>query len=255
MNPPCPSRAELLAQGKALRQQCPRSSHALWNPPTDRPDPVRLIEQSNEGRLPELIPHRHARTLQTPFTYYRGTALNMAVDLAGTPTTGVRVQACGDAHLGNFRCFATPERRVIFDVHDLDETLPAPWEWDVNRLATSFVLASRVAGLSESQAGDAVLTCVRSYREWMAEFSRMRAVDVWYASFEADKLFETIADAKSRKQAHKRLAKAKGLCAYADTFDRAIAAFAVAYADQCERDYDAAAKAAREGRLEMAREV
>jgi uncharacterized protein (DUF2252 family) len=119
--------------------------------------------------------------LLSPFTFYRGTALNMAVDLSGTPTTGLHVQACGDAHLGNFRCFATPERQMIFDIHDLDETLPAPWEWDVKRLAASFVLASRANGLSDKIAREAVLTCVRSYREHMAEFSTMRALEVWYA--------------------------------------------------------------------------
>ena len=146
----------LIAHGEALRKQCPRSSHAAWSPPHDRPEPVQLIEQANAGRIPELIPLRHGRMLASPFTFYRGTALNMAVDLAGTPTTGFRVQACGDAHLGNFRCFATPERRVIFDIHDLDETLPAPWEWDVKRLAASFVVACRHNGFSDDMARDAV---------------------------------------------------------------------------------------------------
>jgi uncharacterized protein (DUF2252 family) len=127
-----------------------------------------LIEQGNVGRLPELIPLRHGRMLPSPFIYYRGAALHMAVDLAGTPATGIHVQACGDAHLGNFRCFATPERRVNFDIHDLDETLPAPWEWDIKRLTTSFVLASRTNGLSEADARDPVLACVCSYRNRMA---------------------------------------------------------------------------------------
>ena len=149
---PRSSRAELIARGEAMRKECPRSAHAIWNAPLDRPDPVRLVEEANEGRIPELIPLRHDRMLPSPFTFYRGTALNMAVDLAGTPTTGFRVQACGDAHLGNFRCFATPERRVIFDIHDLDETLPAPWEWDIKRLAVSFVLASRTSGFSDKLA-------------------------------------------------------------------------------------------------------
>jgi uncharacterized protein (DUF2252 family) len=162
---PRPSRAELIARGQAMRSQCPRSSHAAWKAPHDRPDPVQLIEESNEGRLPEPIPLRHGRMLQSPFTFYRGAALNMAVDLAATPATGFRVQACGDAHLGNFRCFATPERRVIFDIHDLDETLSAPWEWDVKRLAASFVLACRINSFSEKHAQEAVLGCVRSYRE------------------------------------------------------------------------------------------
>lgn len=217
---PRPSRAELIARGKATRDTCPRSSHAVWKAPHDRPAPVRLIEESNEGRLPELIPLRHGRMLQAPFTFYRGAALNMAVDLAGTPATGFCVQACGDAHLGNFRCFATPERRVIFDIHDLDETLPAPWEWDVKRLAASFVLACRSNSLSEKQAQEAVLTCVRSYREHMAEFSKMRALNVWYASFEAEKLFATIKEADVRAGARKHLAKAQGVCVFEDDFPK-----------------------------------
>jgi uncharacterized protein (DUF2252 family) len=214
-----PSRAELIAKGKAMRRQCPRSSHAAWKAPHDRPDPVRLIQQANEGRLPELIPLRHGRMLESPFTFYRGTALNMAVDLAGTPVTGFRVQACGDAHLGNFRCFATPERRVIFDIHDLDETLPAPWEWDVKRLAASFVIACRDT-LSGKDGQDAALACARSYRVHMAQFSKMRALDVWYASWEAEELFATIVDAEMRARAHKRLAKAKGICSWEDDFPK-----------------------------------
>ena len=135
------SRKDLLAKGKALRAKCPRKSHGDWNPPEDRPDPVALIKEADKDRLAELLPLRHGRMLQSPFTFYRGAALNMAQDLAHLPTTGVHVQCCGDAHLGNFRGFGTPERHVNFDIHDLDETLPAPWEWDVKRLATSFVIA------------------------------------------------------------------------------------------------------------------
>jgi uncharacterized protein (DUF2252 family) len=174
---------------------------------------VQLVEEGDKGRIPQLIPIRHGRMIQSPFTYYRGAALAMAVDLGCLPTTGVRVQACGDAHLGNFRCFATPERRVIFDIHDLDETLPAPWEWDLKRLTTSFVIAARNNGLSEKRAKEAVLTCVRSYREHMAEFSEMRALDVWYYSLDADKLVDDIKDVEIRGRAKKRLAKAKALTA------------------------------------------
>ncbi len=217
---PRPSRAELLAEGVAMRKKCPRGSHAAWSAPGDRPDPVRLIEEANAGRIPELIPLRHGRMLPSPFTFYRGTALNMAVDLAGTPTTGFRVQACGDAHLGNFRCFATPERRVIFDIHDLDETLPAPWEWDVKRLAASFVLACRSNGFSDKPSRDAVLTCVRSYREAMGWFSTMRALDVWYARFEAKKLIADIDDAEIRARTRKLLDKAKNVCVVEDVFPK-----------------------------------
>jgi uncharacterized protein (DUF2252 family) len=216
---PPPSRAERIALGKALRGRCPRSSHAAWEAPIDRPDPVRLVEEANEGRLPELVPLRHGRMLRSPFTFYRGAALNMAVDLARTPATGVHVQACGDAHLGNFRGFATPERRVVFEVNDLDETLPAPWEWDVKRLAASFVLACR-SGLLGRIAEDAVLACARSYRERLAELAGMRALDVWYASAEAGALFAEIEDERARTRAERRLAKARDTSSSADVFPK-----------------------------------
>src|SRR6266542_1865732 len=166
---------EQYAEGKSLREKCPRKSHAEWKAPDRRPDPVSLMEQSDKGRQPELIPIRHGRMLKSPFTFYRGAALNMAADLAGTPATGLRVQACGDAHLSNFGAFATPERRVIFDVNDLDETLPAPWEWDVKRLAASFVLACRSNGFSEDDARDTVLAGVRSDQESGKRFQKRLA--------------------------------------------------------------------------------
>jgi uncharacterized protein (DUF2252 family) len=148
--------------------------------------------------------------MQSPFTWYRGTALNMASDLATAPASGLRVQACGDCHLMNFGAFATPERRVIFDINDLDETLPAPWEWDVKRLAASFVLACRNNGFSEDCARDAVRACVCSYRERMAEFSEMRALDVWYSSLDLESVIPTIRDEEARKRAVRRLEKARG---------------------------------------------
>ncbi len=135
--------------GKQMRKTCPRSSHAKWESPKDRPDPVDLIMESNKDRIAKLIPLRHGRMVRSPFTFYRGAALNMASDLAGTPVTGMHVQACGDAHLCNFGGFATPERNVIFSINDLDETLSAPWEWDVKRLAASFIVASRNNNLND----------------------------------------------------------------------------------------------------------
>jgi uncharacterized protein (DUF2252 family) len=204
-----PTREELHAMGKSLRDKCLRESHAAWQPATDRPDPLALMEESNKGRIPQLIPIRHGRMLHSPFTFYRGAALNMAADLATTPASGIRVQACGDCHLCNFGAYATPERRVIFDINDLDETLPAPWEWDVKRLAASFVLACRDNGFSEDTARDAVLSCVQSYRERMAEYSDMRVLDVWYASIDVEKLIPTIQDKETRKRMQKRLAKAR----------------------------------------------
>lgn len=203
------SRAELKAMGKALRDKCPRASHAEWKPGRDRPDPVRLVAKADEGRLPELLPLRHGRMAVSPFTFYRGSALAMAVDLSGTPATGVRVQSGGDSHLVNFRGLATPERQVIFTINDLDETLPAPWEWDLKRLTTSFVIASRDNGLTESLATDAVLACARSYRERMAEFASMKVLDLWYFSLEAEMLIVGIKDADIRRRAIKGLAKAR----------------------------------------------
>ena len=166
------SLAELKAIGKALRDKCPRASHAEWKPPHNRPDPVRVVLKTDEGRIPDLVPLRHGRMVLSPFTFYRGSAFAMAQDLAGTPSSGLRVQCGGDSHLVNFRGLATAERQVIFALNDLDETLPAPWEWDLKRLAASIVVACRDNGLSESVARDAVLGCVRSYRERMAEFCR-----------------------------------------------------------------------------------
>ena len=204
-----PSLDDLYEEGKSLREKCPRKSHAVWKAPDNRPDPLRLLEESNKGRIPQLIPIRYGRMVQSPFTFYRGAALNMAADLASTPATGLRVQACGDAHLLNFGAFATPERREIFDINDLDETLPAPWEWDVKRLAASFVLACRNNGFSEDCARDAVLSCVRSYRERMAEFSQMRVLDVWYARIDLEDLIPTIKDRETRKRLRKRLTSAR----------------------------------------------
>jgi uncharacterized protein (DUF2252 family) len=202
-----PSRPELYERGKNLRTRCPRSAQAVWQASDHRPDPLGLLIASSAGRIPELIPIRYGRMMQSPFAFYRGAALNMAADLAGTPTTGLRVQACGDCHLLNFGAFATPERREIFDINDFDETLPGPWEWDVKRLAASFVLACRHNSLSEDSARDAVLACVRSYREHMAEFSAMPVLDVCYARIDFDTVLPTIRDEETRKRLDKRLAK------------------------------------------------
>ena len=206
---PHPTRAELYAMGKSLREKCPRASHAAWQPAADRPDPVSLVLKADEGRVPELLPLRHGRMVLSPFTFYRGSALAMAADLAATPATGVRVQCGGDSHLVNFRGLATPERQVIFAINDLDETLPAPWEWDLKRLAASFAIACRDNGLSESDARDAALRCVRSYREHMAEYSEMNVLDLWYEAVEIEMLISTIEDPAIRRRAIKRLAKAR----------------------------------------------
>jgi uncharacterized protein (DUF2252 family) len=202
------SRAERYAAGKALRDRLPREQHGDWKPPQNRHNPVDLVIESSKGRVPELVPIRYGRMSVSPFTFYRGTALNMAADLAGTPSTGIRTQVCGDCHLMNFGGFATPERRMIFDINDFDETLPGPWEWDVKRLAASFVQAARSNGFSAADQRDAAMACVRSYRERIAEYSRMRAVDVWYARIDMDAVLASLSDSTTKARLRRRLAKA-----------------------------------------------
>ena len=197
---------ERFAAGRALRDPCPRSAHAIWKAPAGRTDAVELVLRAEKGRVPDLLPLRHGRMVRSAFTFYRGAAFTMASDLASTPNTGVRVQCCGDAHLCNFGGFATPERRIIFAINDLDETLPAPWEWDVKRLAASFVVACRDKGLSDAAAKDIVISCVRTYRESMAEFSGLKTLELWYRALPAAEL---IADLPPdlRKRAMKRIEK------------------------------------------------
>jgi uncharacterized protein (DUF2252 family) len=200
------SRAEQYAAAKALRETCPRDAHAAWKAPSGRRDAVELVLEAEKGRVPDLLPLRHGRMVRSAFTFYRGAALTMAADLASTPSSGIRVQCCGDAHLCNFGGFATPERKIIFSINDLDETLPAPWEWDVKRLAASFVVACRDKGLKDSVAKDAVLTCVRTYRESMAEFSEMKTLELWYRALAADELIAGLPP-KLRTRAVKRIEK------------------------------------------------
>jgi uncharacterized protein (DUF2252 family) len=216
------SHAEVYALGKRWRNDCERQSHASWKPERDRPDPVHLVLEAEKGRLPDLLPLRHGRMAASPFTFYRGAALTMASDLASTPVTGLRVQCCGDAHLCNFGGFATPERRVIFSINDLDETLPAPWEWDVKRLAASFLVACRDNGLSDAKGKDAVMTCVRTYREAMAEFSEMKTLELWYAVLDADELVAGIKDRKLRRRGLKRLQKERGRSVAEDIFPKLV---------------------------------
>jgi len=200
------SRAEQYAAGKALRATCPRDAHATWKAPADRRDAVELILAAEEGRVPDLLPLRHGRMVRSAFTFYRGAALTMAADLASTPVTGLRVQCCGDAHLCNFGGFATPERKIIFSINDLDETLPAPWEWDVKRLAASFVVACRDKGLKDAVAKEVTTTCVRSYRESMAEFSQLKTLELWYRALSAEELLGTLPP-KLRQRVIKRIEK------------------------------------------------
>jgi hypothetical protein len=166
--------------GRALRARVRRSAHKAWRPPVDRPDPVDLLEENNRPRLPDLVPVRYGRMLASRFAFLRGSAVIMASDLASTPVTGLRVQACGDAHLGNFGVFGTPERNLIFDVNDFDETLPGPWEWDVKRLAVSVIVAAGNLRLEAERAAGIAEATVRAYHERMAELARVAPLDAWY---------------------------------------------------------------------------
>jgi uncharacterized protein (DUF2252 family) len=177
---PRPTYEQRRRAGAALRRAVPRSSHAAWSPAAHRPDPVAVLEENNSPRLPDLVPVRYGRMLTSPFAFLRGSAVIMANDLADTPSSGLRVQACGDAHLGNFGMFGTPERNLVFDVNDFDETLPGPWEWDVKRLAVSVVLAARNLRIDEGQAAAVVSAAVRAYRTRMGELATMGPLEVWY---------------------------------------------------------------------------
>ncbi len=195
-----PTTKQRMAVGKALRARVPRRSHGEWKPPASRPDPIELLRQVDQGRLSELLPIRYARMRASPFGFLRGAAALMAFDLSVTPRTGLRVQACGDCHVGNFGGFGSPERRLIFDINDFDETLPAPWEWDVKRLAASVVVASRELGLKERRAAELARSVVGRYREHMREYARMRAVEVWYSHLDAEILIDEAKTAAAQKR-------------------------------------------------------
>jgi uncharacterized protein (DUF2252 family) len=169
------------AAGKAARKQVPRASHAAFEPAAGR-DPLAILAAQEEDRLQDLVPLRHERMAESAFAYYRGTPAVMAFDLASTPRSEIVVQASGDAHISNFGLFASPERALVFDTNDFDETLPGPWEWDVKRLAASVVIACRANGFNASVTRDATMVAVRGYRQWMARYATMRLIDVWYAS-------------------------------------------------------------------------
>jgi uncharacterized protein (DUF2252 family) len=203
--------AERAARGKAARAEAPRESHAVFDPPPSRPDPISLLEDQARTRVPELVPVRYGRMMVSPFTYYRGAALPMASDLAMTPSSGLVVQACGDAHLSNFGLFASPERTLTFDVNDFDETLPAPWEWDVKRLAASLEVAARENGFSRKDRRKILLSTVARYRLAMRAFAGQGNLDVWYAKADLDSLraqFDSLLQMRQRKQLDKGVAKA-----------------------------------------------
>lgn len=203
------SREERLQIGKGLRANLPREAHAQWRPPSHRRDPIDVLEESNQDRLPELIPIRYGRMLQSPFAFLRGAAPLMAYDLASQPTLGIQVQACGDCHLLNFGLFATPERNLVFDLNDFDETHPAPWEWDLKRLVTSLVVAGRENALSDEESTEAAMACVRSYREHLREYSRMSPLEVWYNRLDMESIIEMAPDSKAKERRRELREKAR----------------------------------------------
>lgn len=200
---------DLVAAGKRLRDTVPRASQGVWKRFKDRADPLEILHASDAGRVPDLVPIRYGRMLQSPFTFFRGAAGVMAADLAAGPTTGIHVQACGDCHLLNFGGFATPERNIVFDINDFDETLPAPWEWDVKRLVASFVLAARANGLSDSAGRDAAVACAHSYRTRLHDVAAMSPIEAWYARIAAEEVIGLLGEPDMKKRVRRRIDKAQ----------------------------------------------
>lgn len=197
-----------LQAGKAMRDKAAHESHGKWRRDKSEVDPLAILQASDKGRIERLIPIRYGRMLQSPFTFYRGSAAVMAADLARTPASGMRVQACGDCHLLNFGGFATPERNILFDINDFDETLPAPWEWDVKRLVASFVLAARSNGFSDNDGRDAAIACARSYRKRLRDYSEMSPLDIWYARVTGEDIMTLVEDVRDKERIKERVAKA-----------------------------------------------
>jgi uncharacterized protein (DUF2252 family) len=203
--------SERAATGKAARSRAPRAAHADWGPPPDRADPVEILGRQASTRVPELVPIRYGRMAVSPFTFYRGAAAVMAADLARTPVSGLRVQVCGDAHLSNFGVFAAPDRRLIFDLNDFDESLPGPWEWDVKRLAASFEIAARGNDLKRKRCRQVVLAALSAYREAMRGFAKLRHLEVWYARLDAEAVLGVLRSEgdKAVRRVEKGVAKAR----------------------------------------------
>ena len=216
---------ERKAKGKGFREQAALSAHTDWKPAADRPDPVALLEEQNTTREQDLVPVRHGRMLVSPFTFYRGAAKIMAADLKDTPRAGLNVQLCGDAHLSNFGIFASPERTLLFDLNDFDETLPGPFEYDVKRMAASFTIAARNNGFTKAETHAVTLASVKDYREAMAGFAKMGTMDIWYAHLSEEEIMGAIATlvagqkGKAKKEAEKGEEGAKKITAKARTRD------------------------------------
>ena len=199
------TRAERYAAGRALRAKAPRTSLGEWAPASDRPDPISLLEESNRTRVPELVPIRYGRMSLSPFAFLRGSAIVMASDLAKTPISGIKVQVCGDAHLSNFGFFATPERNLVFDVNDFDETLPGPWEWDLKRLAASIVVAGRQNGYTAQENMQSVVSSIQQYHTLMQQMASMSALDVWYQHIDMGEIMGLV-----KRKEQERLKKQEG---------------------------------------------
>ena len=202
---------ERAAAGRAARSEARRSSHAAWEAPEDRADPVAILERQAASRVPELVPIRYGRMSASPFAFFRGAAAVMAADLATTPASGLRVQACGDAHLSNFGVFAAPDRRLVFDLNDFDESVPGPWEWDVKRLAASFAIAGRENGLKRRERATAVLSAARAYREAMRAFATQGNLELWYARLDVESVMAEVEeeDPEEVKRLRRGVAKAR----------------------------------------------
>jgi uncharacterized protein (DUF2252 family) len=205
------TRSERREKGKALRQQAPRSSHGTWVPSPDRPDPIGLLQAQDEGRLEHLLPIKYGRMVESPFAFLRGSAAVMAADLASTPVTGLQAQLCGDAHLSNFGVFATPERKLVFDINDFDETYLGPWEWDLKRLAASAVVAGRENGFADEVNRKLAVAVSKAYRWAIRHLAEMPTLDVWYYHVEADQVLEVLEQSskKAKKSARKMVKKAR----------------------------------------------
>src|SRR5450755_4907757 len=203
---------EWRSRGRERRRLVPRTAHAQWAPPEDRPDPVAILEEQARTRVPDLIPIRHGRMAASPFAYFRGAAAPMAWDLAHAATTDIRGEACGGANLLNFAMFAAPDRRRVFDVNDFDETLPASFDWDVKRLAASFAVAARDNGFADREARTAARLAVRSYRTEMANYAGMRFLKIWYSRIdvhEVSRLFDALQPKEAVRRRHRDIAKAQ----------------------------------------------
>src|SRR5262245_26423402 len=214
------TRKERRAAGRALRDKCAKDAHAAWKQHPKRRDPIELLVESSAGRMQQLVPIRYWRMMQSPFAFYRGAAAIMAADLARTPVSGIRAQACGDCHLMNFGGFATPERNIAFDINDFDETLPAPWEWDVKRLATSCAIAGQHNGYNKTEAREMALRCVESYREHIHTFARMTVLERWYEHINANDILSAIGGKKWRREVKMQIDKAAARSILEDDFPK-----------------------------------